>query len=40
MRLRGSRTRQPNIMPVGVAVAEDTVLIADCGLAELAAALN
>jgi hypothetical protein len=25
---------------VGVAVAEDTVLIADCGVAELAAVLN
>jgi hypothetical protein len=40
MRLRGGRTRQPYIRPVGVAVAEDTVLIAEGGLAELAAALN
>jgi Homocysteine S-methyltransferase len=33
MRLRGRRTRQPYISPVGFAVADNTVLIADGGLA-------
>src|ERR1700742_3670215 len=33
MRLRGRRTRQPYIRPVGFTVADNTVLIADGGLA-------
>jgi hypothetical protein len=40
MRLRGRRTRQAYVRPVGFAVADDTVSIADGGVAELAAALN